>query len=151
MAETRFDMQKQDYMSLCKAYLTEELSKRKVNQKALLKAELLCEEAILKVAQYAREDTTLSIRIRRSIGGTYVEIQAKGEEIPELFGDGNISYAAKTLESSEEDIDTGLVRSRRPNGLLGSNYASNATGQKSRVGQMGNRAVTTRHITLNRD
>ncbi|WP_026666297.1 dicarboxylate/amino acid:cation symporter [Butyrivibrio sp. FC2001] len=109
MAETRFDMKKQDYMSLCKAYLTEELSKRKVNQKALLKAELLCEEAILKVAQYAREDTTLSIRIRRSIGGTYVEIQAKGEEIPELFGDGNISYAAKTLESSEEDIDTGLL------------------------------------------
>ncbi len=109
MAETRFDMQKQDYMSLCKAYLTEELSKRKVNQKALLKAELLCEEAILKVAQYAREDTTLSIRIRRSIVGTYVEIQAKGEEIPELFGDGNISYAAKTLESSEEDIDTGLL------------------------------------------
>ncbi len=109
MTEASFDTQRQDYMSLCKAYLTEELTKLKLNQKVLLKTELLCEEAILKAAAYAKEDTTFTIRIKRSLWGNYVEIREKGEEIPELSGGGNISYAAKTLESGKEDIDIGLL------------------------------------------
>lgn len=109
MTEVKFDTGNQDYMSSCMKYIDDGFKRIKVDRKTLLKTELLCEEAILKLTEHAYQDTSLGIRIKRSFSGAAVEIRSRGDEIPELSDGGNISYAAQTLDSTDNESDTGLL------------------------------------------
>ncbi len=109
MTEIQVDMNKQGYMSSCISLIDEGLKRYKVDQKIIRKTELLCEEAILKMAKNATQEALLHLRVKRSFSGVAVEIRSKGEEIEELAEGGNITYAAQVLDNAEDEIDTGLL------------------------------------------
>ena len=109
MNEKTFDLNSKDYMSECTKYVENELKKKRVDKKLILKAVLLSEEALIKLAKYSSGDEHIIVRINRFLGKTVVELKAAGETIEEL-GDGtNIVYAAQCLENEEEEVDTGLL------------------------------------------
>lgn len=123
MNKTVFDMSNQDYMSSCIKHIDDELAKCKINKKTLLKTELLCEEAILKLATYAQQDEKLNIRIIHSLSKPAIEISCCGDRIEEFSGEGNISYAAQNFENDAEEIDTGLLILKANDGIV--KYSNN--------------------------
>ncbi len=109
MKETTFNPKTKEDIDACIRYIDGELEKRKIQKSNRLKTGLLCEESVLKLSEYASKDSAIGIRVRRSLGGSVVEIRAEGEEIEGLSDGGNISYAAQVYDEGDDDIDTGLL------------------------------------------
>ncbi len=109
MLKATFDTKGTDFVSYCMRFIIDELNKLKLEKKIVLKTELLCEEAILKLSKCAPEGASIQIAIRRSITGTAIELKALGEEIEELSGGGNINYVAQAMDNMDEKMDTGFL------------------------------------------
>lgn len=138
MKEHIFNLNSPDYMKSCIEFITDELKKSGIEQKELLKTELLCEESILKLSEYAKDDADISIRVVRDFGNMAVEIKAKGEEVEELSKDKNITYSALSLDDDTADIDSGVLILKANSDIvnysydLGTNFVRIRAGKKKR-------------------
>ena len=109
MGERRFDLGGSNYMESCIRYIEGELEKNRIDKKLVLKAVLLCEEAIIKLNKYSQDDGRLIVSVKRQLGRHVVELRAVGDSIGELSSGSNITYAAQCLENEEEETDSGLL------------------------------------------
>ncbi len=126
MADMRVDLNGRDYMSLCTDYIEKELGKKGIDKKLILKAVLLCEEAIIKLSKYSSGDGYLTVRVKQFLGKSVIELRAEGEEIEELTEGHNISYAAQCLENEEEEVDSGLLILKANEGMVKYSHSKGA-------------------------
>ncbi len=109
MAEKKFDLKNKNYITSCTDHIENELQKKQVDKKLILKTVLLCEEAIIKLSKYSSGEGSVSVAVKRSFGGLVVELKAAGDSIEELSEGGKISFAAQCLENESNELDSGLL------------------------------------------
>lgn len=109
MKKVSFNLKSSDCITQSLNFIRDELANLKIDEKDRLRTELLSEESLLKLTKFSDEDGTLTIQLRRFFGAISVDISAKGESIPELSENDNISYAAQVLDNDIDEIDTGAL------------------------------------------